>query len=366
MDTNFYIEDDQDQASDYSSSFIAQFFEDEDSEVDIFNVIMKDPVWTKRKTAEDQRIIRQRRKEARESGVYPKGFKKPKRPVYRRNEITAKDLQVLQFLTISRLASADHIAHLLGVKRSSAHHRLRALREWKMVRSLEVYPNSPLVWSITTKGITTAREHGVIRDNQGLQITNSSFDASGLSHHLAGAQALLHLKDHAKAWNWENVIDDLELKRLTSYLNNKPVSFRKSEASASMQRRDMDIMHGMNQKDASMKNALVYFTVHPFGKRGPHRPDFVIDNGSGAPYAIEVELSGKSKDALEEILLSYVASTTYKKVIYYYDGVTVMNRIKKALKEAGIDDVTVSKKFIFIPLPEQKGTAHLSQRLCVF
>ena len=64
------------------------------------------------------------------------------------------------------------------------------------------------------------------------------------------------------------------------------------------------------------------------GKRGHHLPDGIVAFESSGKIAIEVELTMKSKERLEEIIVGYALRKNVKKV-WYFCPPNVIDKVQK-------------------------------------
>lgn len=347
----------------YADLMLEELLHPDDTEEDAL------PEWKRPKSAAYRRERRKRVREAAERGEVLPGHKKKGNMKYRRKNLTDRDRLVLSFLATVRVATAEHIAEVLGVKRTSAHHRLRGLAEWGMVNKIEIYPQSPSIFTLSSKGRRHAKKNGWIRENEGNGDTIDTIHMKNLMHHLGGTQAVLHMLRNAHVKR-EYIMNELEIMRLTGHVVKAGSLTSDKRAAVMIDYRYMenDVSEGMSHWDSSFKRAGIFYTYDISQiRRAVHRPDFVL-NGEWmsderghrviSSCAIEVELSVKDDPYIEQIIRGYMSSgKIYANVVYFYNGEKIKDRFFKVAKRIGINMQAFEKRFIWIPLPPQRSSA---------
>ena len=92
------------------------------------------------------------------------------------------------------------------------------------------------------------------------------------------------------------------------------------------------------------------------GTSKTHRPDFVINrehlrtSAEPVPFAVEVEISGKSPKELRQVMAAYAQDRQFKKIIYVMKSEAFARKVHQAAKDAGI-----GSKVEFVKLLDRDG-----------
>lgn len=276
------------------------------------------------------------------------GYKKRRaNKVYKRAELTAKDVFIMHFLAKFDYATTKTIGTLLGVK--DAGRRVRGLREWGFLKNPENTMNI-LVWTLTNKAIKELQDRKVIDFEPkkfGKEISLVPFNHTIAISHTAAL--LLSTNPYSKITghniSLNNMIGERELlKSMAEYGTNFDGKMN-AEQNLSFARR---IKRELQKEPVSLYSPYPDMSVF-------HRPDFLLLDSQGKAIAIEVELTRKNNKELDSIIEGYKKNTfgRIKGVIYICRDAQIFDSINRSKERVQVGNLVVP-----LPLANREHQKH--------
>jgi hypothetical protein len=204
------------------------------------------------------------------------------------------ELTTLEFLAEHRCIIRPQVQALLGCSERLAAQRLRALTAAGHVRSERIFAGRPCTCRITRSGLRVI----------GSRLTQPRLHLSHYEHDLG--LGWLWLAARAGAFGGLQAIH--------------------SERSMRAQDARADPIAGLGTG-----------ALGPSGREQLHYPDLLLRTGAGKQVAIELELTGKSRQRLAAIMLAYAADARIDAVLYLVPNRRLASGIQRAACDAGID-----------------------------
>ena len=226
--------------------------------------------------------------------------------------LTARDVELLEFLAEHRLALPTHVAVLLGTSTAAATTRLNKLAAAGMLKRQPAFPGEPPWYQITSGG---------------LAIIGSSLPAPRVD-------LRTYEHDVGVAWLW---------------LAARGGTFGPPEQILGERRlRSHD---GSRDPDAEPLGVRIG-GFGPHGREKLHYPDLILRTADGRRIALELELTPKSRTRLETIVGGYGADPRFDGAVYLVDRPAVARSVQSAARRLGISELvriqrvrsTVSRK----------------------
>ena len=191
--------------------------------------------------------------------------------------LTARDLELLQFIAVHRFVEAAHVHELLGADRTVTYRLLSRLTSAGLVRYERIFHAQPGIFLIT---------HG------GLAVIHSALPKPTVDLRLYRHERLV-------VWLW---------------LAAQQGSFGESTELLT----ERQLRHRLQTSgDPGPVPALGGFDRA--GRPRVHYPDLVVHHPDGQLTGVELELSVKGRRRLEEIILAYQLDHRYRQVTYLTD-----------------------------------------------
>jgi hypothetical protein len=298
---------------------------------------------------DEERAEMKRREDAGE--VLP-GHKRRK-TVYRRRDITAIDLRLMQHIGVHKACSSSVAAVLLGVTQRTASRRLAGLKELKVVNCHEIGKN--LYWYLTPKGADLLVQEGYAAADDLTTGRSDQFDLAAASHTLAVSMTAAHFVagTAGTAVDAKQIIGETAIRRAWGRVAGnfeKKDLYGRGYAGEQLKRSIVQrIKAGSLAWDQVMNEAPALWTVTtqkdanaPRGRQF-HHPDLVVNLESGrgrAPQSIafEIELSAKKASDYEAILTTYKNDLfVYAKVVWVVRDTNVHALITAAAEKVGLN-----------------------------
>ncbi|MDQ6819959.1 MAG: hypothetical protein M3076_06420 [Actinomycetota bacterium] len=226
----------------------------------------------------------------------------PARPAHapdRRLQLTSRDRRLLEFLAEHRLVLAGHVRVLLGVSRTAADARLRALAHAGYLSRVPVLHRQP--WCI--------------------QITRTGLAAIGSQ--LPAPRLNLHSYHHdvGSGWLW-----------------------LAAGSGTFGQMREVVGERRMRSHDASPRHGSDPFGVRlggigADGRDRRHYPDLLLIRPGGGRVAVELELSSKGPARTQRILAGYGADPQVAGVLYLVENRAIGRSVERCARKLGISDL---------------------------
>lgn len=218
-------------------------------------------------------------------------------PVSRRRAlVTDRDRFVLEFLAEHRVVTDAHVGELLGVGMPSAASRLRALSDAGLIHYERIFEGFPAAAWITRRGL------GAISS----PLPAPRLELKGYRH------------DLGVGWLW--------LAARSGMFG--PVGQLVSERSM----RSTDRRTGREGRPLGIGVGV----VGPHGGERLHYPDLLVVLQDGRRVAVELELSGKGRSRLDQIMLGYASDARVDAVLYLAPPGPIGRSIEDAASRAGI------------------------------
>lgn len=225
--------------------------------------------------------------------------KKPS-PGRRRVLITPRDRLILELLAEHRLILPAHAQVLLGVSRSAAGSRLRALAGSGYLAPRRIFAGQPTSYQITRKGLAAI----------GSPLPTPQLDLRAHAH------------DVGVAWLWLAARAGTfgPLKAVISERAMRSVDGRRHEPPGPLPG-PLGVRLG---------------GTGPGGRERLHYPDLLLVTSDGRRIAVELELSAKGSARREKILAGYGADARIDAVLYLVDRPALAAAIQSSARRLGI------------------------------
>ncbi|MGO9972991.1 MAG: hypothetical protein ACLP01_09320 [Solirubrobacteraceae bacterium] len=212
--------------------------------------------------------------------------------------ITERDRLVLEFLAEHRLVVTPQVQALLAAKPRAAQDCLRNLREGGYVEQQRIFDGFPACARITRKGLAAI----------GSRLPAPRFDLACYQH------------DVGLGWLW---------------LAARAGTFGAlSELRSEREMRSLDARADRSGRALGVGLGI----TGPRGREQLHYPDLLLQTATGKQVALELELTGKSRIRLAQIMLGYSTDARIDAVLYLVPHRQLGDRISQASRRAGIDD----------------------------
>lgn len=234
------------------------------------------------------------------NGESVKGYKTRKAgTIYKRAQMTEKDLLVLTFLAKFDYATTRTLSVVTGV--GDAGKRLRGLREWGFLNNPENTMNHT-IWTISHKAAGELKRRKLIDFTPKVFTKNIPLvpfaHTLGISHTAAlllSGDKNPYIEETGKITQLNRLVGERELmKAMETHFSTL--------AGGQIQPQDRQKTARTLKANNDQTAATLYSPLATF--EGFHRPDIVITYG-GKAIAVEVELTTKSKNETDAILESY-------------------------------------------------------------
>lgn len=212
--------------------------------------------------------------------------------------LTARDLELLEFVSEHRLVVPDHVAALLDCPRRTVSERLHALAESGYLREEWVFAGQPPSLLITRKGLNVI----------GSGLPTPRMDLRAYTHDIG--VAWLWLAAHSGSFG--ALHDVYGERRLRSH-------------DAAPDREDEPL-------------AVRLGGPGPRGRARLHYPDLVLVASDGRRIALELELSWKSRKRREDILTGYAFDRRIDAVVYFVEDRRLGRAILDSARRLGISE----------------------------
>lgn len=219
--------------------------------------------------------------------------------------LTDRDLELLGFVAAHRFVLAAHVHEWIGADRSVAYRRLGALVDAGLLRYERIFHAQSGIFQITNGGLAVIDSH----------LPRPTIDLRTYRHEIG--VVWLWLAARAKAFG---EVDSLLSER---------------EMRSHDQRSDVD----------GTRFAATIDGYDRAGRPRVHHPDVLIIGPDRSQIALELELSMKGRQRLEQILLAYAIDQRIRQVVYLTDQAGVATAINQAVEQLNLRDRVVVRYF---------------------
>jgi len=219
--------------------------------------------------------------------------------------VTQRDRELLAFVAAHPFVLASHVQAWLGSGRSVCYRRLDALTNVGLLSHQRIFHAQPGCYQVT---------------NGGLGIAGST---------LPRPQVTLrtYVHDAGAPWLWLAAAD--------------PATCRAERILTEREIRHLD------QQAEPFEDRFGLGLVDPIAREGHrfHYPDVLAILADGTRVAFELELSQKSRRALEQIFLAYSLDSRLRSVIYVTNHRRVASALRKQIAAFGLGDLVEVRYF---------------------
>jgi hypothetical protein len=212
--------------------------------------------------------------------------------------ITARDLELLEFVAQHRLVLDTHLKSLLGPRHGSGA-RLRSLEKAGLLRQGTRFDGQPRCYQITRPGLQVV----------GSSLPQPRIDLREYKH------------DVGVAWLW------------LAASRGGFGSVRELISERTLRSRDM------TPDGRGRPLGVRLGGVGPRGRDGLHYPDLLLVDHRGRRIAIELELTSKSVGRLDRILAGYLSDARIDAVLYLVEKVGIGRKVEASARAVGATEL---------------------------